>query len=90
MNHEMPEEMHMKKNNKESHLVYKKWMKDNLKKPEQLKNRLYDRHISRTGRGKEISKGGSGGKYTWKGHGNLIREAYSDEIQIDNYDYDYE
>ena len=63
---------------------------DNLKKPEQLKNRLYDRHISRTGRGKEISKGGSGGKYTWKGHGNLIREAYSDEIQIDNYDYDYE
>jgi len=32
MNHEMPEEMHMKKNNKESLLVYKKWMKDNLKK----------------------------------------------------------
>ncbi len=77
----MPEELHNKKNNKQPHILPKKWMKDNLKKPNQMKNHLFDRHLSRTGRGKEISKGGSGGKFTWNGHQqNLIREAYLYEI----------
>ena len=81
MNYQMPEELHNKNNNKEPHIQRKKWMKDNMKKPENLKNKLYDRHLSRTGRGKEISKGGSGGKFTWNGHQqNLIREAYLYEI----------
>ena len=81
MNHQIPEELHNKKNNKQPHILPKKWMKDNLKKPNQMKNHLFDRHLSRTGRGKEISKGGSGGKFTWNGHQqNLIREAYLYEI----------
>lgn len=86
----MPEDMHIKKNKKENHIPVKKWMKDNMKKPEQIKNQLYDRHLSRTGRGKEISKKGSGGKFTWNGHENLIREAYSEEIEdnFDNFDYE--
>ena len=77
----MPEELYNKRINKQPHIQSKKWMKDNMKKPNQMKNQLYDRHLSRTGRGKEISKGGSGGKFTWNGHKqNLMREAYLYEI----------
>ncbi len=82
MNHQMPEELYNKRTNKQPHIQSKKWMKDNLKKPKQMKNQLYDRHLSRTGRGKEISKGGSGGKFTWNGNKqNLMREAYLYEIE---------
>ena len=80
MENHMPDDLHHKGNEKESHIIYKKGMKDALKKPDLSKNRQFDRH-SGTGRGKEISKGGSGGKFTWNGHQqNLIREAYLYEI----------
>ena len=80
MENHMPDDLHHKGNEKESHIIYKKGMKDALKKPDLSKNRQFDRH-SGTGRGKEISKGGSGGKYSWNGHKqNLMREAYLNEI----------
>lgn len=41
--------------------------------------RLYDRHVSGTGRGKEVKKRGGGGKYTWEG-----RKVVND---YDNTDY---
>ena len=84
MENHMPDDLHHKGNEKESHIIYKKGMKDALKKPDLSKNRQFDRH-SGTGRGKEISKGGSGGKFTWDGKINdLQREAYeNDEIDFD-------
>lgn len=51
-----------------------------------IKNREHERH-SGTGRGKEIAKGGAGGKFTWgDGQKNLEKELYEDE----QYDDDYE
>jgi len=77
--HQMPDDLHHKGNEKESHIIPKKGMKDALKKPDLMKNRQFDRH-SGTGRGKEISKNGLGGKFTWDGKGNdLQREAYENE-----------
>lgn len=41
--------------------------------------RLYERH-SGTGRGKEISKGGAGGKHTWGANPkNIAREEYNND-----------
>ncbi|MCQ2817952.1 MAG: hypothetical protein MJ252_11865 [archaeon] len=52
------------------------------------KKREHDRH-SGTGRGKEISKGGAGGKFTWgEGKKNLEKEAYADEEEYDDEQYD--
>jgi hypothetical protein len=36
--------------------------------------RVFDRHVSGTGRGKEVKKEGRGGKYTWDGKGREIVE----------------
>ena len=47
MNHQMPEELYNKRSNKQPHIQSKKWMKDNMKKPKQMKNQLYDRHLSK-------------------------------------------
>lgn len=42
--------------------------------------RVFDRHVSGTGRGKEIKKDGRGGKYTWEGKPREI-------VEYDNTDY---
>ena len=49
MENHMPDDLHHKGNEKESHIIRKKGMKDALKKPDITKNRQFDRH-SGTGR----------------------------------------
>jgi hypothetical protein len=75
----LPDDLHNKDNSKESQLHPKKAMQDMQKNPQIAKNKKYDRH-SGTGRGKEISKGGAGGQYTWgTGDKQIEREAYDEE-----------
>ena len=57
-----------------------------MDKSNKPKKREKDR-LSGTGRGKEISKGGAGGKYTWgDGKKNLEKELYEEHEYDDNYD----
>lgn len=45
---------------------------------EGAKTRQFDRHVSGTGRGKEIAKGGRGGKGTWEGKGREMVDYDTD------------
>lgn len=63
--------------------------------------RVFDRHVSGTGRGKEVKKEGRGGRFTWEGKGREIVErddtdylfsrvlkgdTKEEPVQYDNYD----
>lgn len=74
----LPEDLSNKDNFKESNIPPKKGMKDMLKNPEYTKNRVYDKK-SGTGRGKEISKNGAGGKFTWGTGEQQIQDDLEDE-----------
>ena len=75
---EIPQDLHNKSNFKQSSVPPKTGMKDMLKNPVYSKNRVYDRK-SGTGRGKEISKNGAGGKYTWDGQGQIEQDLEDEE-----------
>lgn len=75
---DIPQDLHDKSNSKQSSVPPKTGMKDMLKNPAYSKNRVYDRK-SGTGRGKEISKNGAGGKYTWDGNRQIEQDMEEEE-----------
>ena len=72
------EDLSNKSNFKQSSVPPKSGMKDMLKKPEYAKNKVYDKK-SGTGRGKEISKGGAGGKFTWGTGDKQVEQELNEE-----------
>ena len=72
------EDLSNKSNFKQSSVPRKSGMKDMLKKPEYAKNKVYDKK-SGTGRGKEISKGGAGGKFTWGTGDKQVEQELNEE-----------
>ena len=72
------EDLSNKSNFKQSSVPPKSGMKDMLKKPEYAKNKVYDKK-SGTGREKEISKGGAGGKFTWGTGDKQVEQELNEE-----------
>lgn len=75
---DIPHDLLNKSNSKQPQAPQKSGMKDMLKNPQYTKNRVYDKK-SGTGRGKEISKNGQGGKFTWEGNPDLEGEGYEND-----------
>ena len=72
------EDLSNKSNFKQSSVPPESGMKDMLKKPEYAMNKVYDKK-SGTGRGKEISKGGAGGKFTWGTGDKQVEQELNEE-----------
>lgn len=72
------EDLSSKSNFKKSSVPPKSGMKDMLKKPEYAQNKVYDKKSGK-GRGKEISKGGAGGKFTWGTGDKQVEQERNEE-----------